>query len=72
MNEFINTTALSCLLFLAILTLFKKSHTANTAIGYRFLSLLFIFLAFDFVNEVKSKISDNPTLPLSIKRLFLH
>lgn len=52
MNELINTATLSCLLFLAILTLSKKSHSA---IGYRFLALLFMLLAFDFANEVLIK-----------------
>ena len=52
LNELMNTATFSCLLFLAILTLSKKSHTP---IGYRFLSLLFILLAFNFADDVLSK-----------------
>ena len=51
LNELINTATFSCLLFLAILTLSKNSHTP---IGYRFLSLLFILLAFNFADDVLS------------------
>ncbi len=47
-NELINTATFSCLLFLAILTLSKKSHTPT---GYRFLSLFFILLAFTFADD---------------------
>ncbi|CAG5006639.1 hypothetical protein DYBT9275_03867 [Dyadobacter sp. CECT 9275] len=45
----LNTGTISCLLFLAILTAYKKSYNST---GYRFLALLFVCLSFDFADEV--------------------
>ena len=49
LNQFIFTAIISCLVFLAITTLSKKT---NTPIGYRFLAILFILIASIFADDL--------------------
>lgn len=57
----INTATVSCLFFLAVLALSKKSHNST---GYRFLALLFIFLSFDFIDEALAASGSYSRYPL--------
>jgi AraC-like DNA-binding protein len=52
LSSYLNIATVSCLFFLALVALFKKS---STPAGYWFLSFLFIILAFNFVDEVLAK-----------------
>ncbi|MGN7889852.1 helix-turn-helix domain-containing protein [Dyadobacter endophyticus] len=49
----INAATASCLFFLAILAMTKRSHNS---LGYRFLAALFVGLAFDFTDEILATI----------------
>jgi AraC-like DNA-binding protein len=52
LSSYLNIATVSCLLFLALVALSKKSATPA---GYWFLSLLFMILASNFVDEVLDK-----------------
>lgn len=51
-GSYLNIASVGCLLFLALVVLFKKS---STPAGYWFLSLLFVLLAFNSLDEVLDK-----------------
>lgn len=62
MNQFVNSAIIGALIFLALLSWFKKN---NTPLGYRFLSLMFILIAISFVGDLlqnSSILFQNPEL----------
>ncbi len=52
LGSYLNIASVSCLCFLAMVALSKKS---TTPAGYRFLAILFVLLAFNAVDEVLDK-----------------
>ena len=49
LNQLISAATIGCTIFLAVLTLTKKS---NTPLGYRFLSIFFVLISCILVNDI--------------------